>query len=118
MDTPKLFSLEGRTALVTGGSRGIGRMIVEGLLGAGCAKVYISARKADQLAEAALEAVGLHPVAAPVALDWRARPADYVTAIGAALAGAAAGTVVAQNNQRNVCAYSRGNGTYYEAPCP
>ena len=57
MDTPKLFSLEGRTALVTGGSRGIGRMIVEGLLGAGCAKVYISARKADQLAEAS-EALG------------------------------------------------------------
>ncbi|RKF17052.1 glucose-6-phosphate isomerase [Roseovarius spongiae] len=35
-----------------------------------------------------------------------------------ALAGAAAGTVVAQNNQRNVCAYARGDGTYYEAPCP
>lgn len=35
-----------------------------------------------------------------------------------ALAGAAAGTVVAQNQARNTCAYSRGNGTYYEAPCP
>jgi NAD(P)-dependent dehydrogenase (short-subunit alcohol dehydrogenase family) len=40
-----LFSLEGRTALVTGGSRGIGAMIAEGFLSAG-AKVYISARKA------------------------------------------------------------------------
>ena len=34
-----------------------------------------------------------------------------------ALAGAAAGTAVAQNNARNTCAYARGNGTYYEAPC-
>jgi len=40
-----LFSLKGRTALVTGGSRGIGAMMAEGLLKAG-AKVYISARKA------------------------------------------------------------------------
>jgi len=39
-----LFSLQGRTALVTGGSRGIGEMIAKGFLQAG-AKVYISARK-------------------------------------------------------------------------
>ncbi|WP_324754696.1 glycine zipper 2TM domain-containing protein [Roseovarius sp. Pro17] len=35
-----------------------------------------------------------------------------------ALGGAAAGTVVAQNQNRKVCAYSRGDGTYYEAACP
>jgi NAD(P)-dependent dehydrogenase (short-subunit alcohol dehydrogenase family) len=41
-----LFSLDGRIALVTGGSRGIGRMIAAGFLNQGAAKVYITARKA------------------------------------------------------------------------
>lgn len=49
MDLTSLFSLEGRVALATGGSRGIGRMFVEGLLAAGCARVYISARKVEQM---------------------------------------------------------------------
>jgi NAD(P)-dependent dehydrogenase (short-subunit alcohol dehydrogenase family) len=46
MDTDALFSVSGKVAVVTGGSRGIGLMIAEGLVSAG-AKVYISSRKAD-----------------------------------------------------------------------
>ena len=49
-----LFSLEGRTALVTGGSRGIGRMIAAGFLAQG-AKVYISSRKAADCEQTAKE---------------------------------------------------------------
>lgn len=50
-----LFSLDGRVALVTGGSRGIGYMITQGLLEFGCSRVYISSRKAAQCDAAAAQ---------------------------------------------------------------
>jgi len=49
-----MFSLEGRIALVTGGSRGIGKMIARGFIDHG-AKVYISSRKPSACDETAAE---------------------------------------------------------------
>ncbi len=76
-----LFDLTGRTALVTGGSRGIGLMIARGLLDAG-AKVAISSRKADACAEAVKE---LAPHGEVVAL-----PVDVSTEAGCLELAAAA----------------------------
>lgn len=50
-DLERLFGLGGKTALVTGGTRGIGMMIARGLLQAG-ARVVISSRKADACEQA------------------------------------------------------------------
>jgi len=60
---PNLFRLDGRVALVTGGSRGIGRMMAAGFVAQG-AKVYISSRKADACRETAA-ALGPSCIALP-----------------------------------------------------
>ncbi|MDB4158464.1 SDR family NAD(P)-dependent oxidoreductase [Gammaproteobacteria bacterium] len=54
MNINNLFKVSGKTAVVTGGSRGIGEMITAGFLANG-AKVYITARKAPTLIEKAKE---------------------------------------------------------------
>ena len=68
-----LFSIRGKTALITGGSRGIGLMIARGFLEAG-AKVYISSRKKEVCDEVArrLSEVG----------ECISVPADVSTAAG------------------------------------
>ncbi len=77
-----LFSIAGKTALVTGGSRGIGKMIATGYVEAG-AKVYVSSRKAEACDEVAAE---LSAIGECIAL-----PADLSTEPGCrALAAALA----------------------------
>ena len=52
--TQQLFDLTGKTALITGGSRGLGLQMAHALGEAG-AKIMLSSRKADDLEQAAAE---------------------------------------------------------------
>lgn len=61
--------------------------------------------------------VGVTAGAAAGLITANALEADDDWRLISALAGAAAGTVVAQNANTGQCAYARGDGTYYTAPC-
>ena len=77
-----LFSVEGKVALVTGGSRGIGEMIARGYVENG-AKVYISSRKAnvcDGLAEE------LSKYGTCISLPFDLSNMDGITGLAAAVA--------------------------------
>src|SRR6476660_9811882 len=71
-----LFSHKGRVALVTGGSRGIGKMIAAGFLAQGAAKVYITARKAGPCEATAKE------LTAAYGAECIALPTDISTVAG------------------------------------
>jgi hypothetical protein len=65
MKINELFSLDGKVAIVTGGSRGIGQMIATGLVANGV-RTYITARKADACDATAAELSALgHCVSIP-----------------------------------------------------
>jgi NAD(P)-dependent dehydrogenase (short-subunit alcohol dehydrogenase family) len=66
--TASIFSLEGKTALVTGGSTGIGYMITHALVSAG-AKVYIASRKLESCKKAAESFEGFPGSCIPFAAD-------------------------------------------------
>ena len=80
MDTTNLFRLDGRVALVTGGSRGIGKMIAAGFIAQG-AKVYVSSRKAPACDETAAE-LGPNCISLPADVST----VDGCKALAAALA--------------------------------
>jgi NAD(P)-dependent dehydrogenase (short-subunit alcohol dehydrogenase family) len=71
MDTSNFFRLDGRVALVTGGSRNIGKWIAQGFIAQG-AKVYISSRKAD----------ACHATASELGPNCIALPQDVSTVAG------------------------------------
>jgi NAD(P)-dependent dehydrogenase (short-subunit alcohol dehydrogenase family) len=77
-----LFDINGRIALVTGGSRGIGLMIARGFVEAG-AKVYISSRKADVCEAVAAE---LSEVGECIALPEDLSSEDACARLAAAVA--------------------------------
>jgi len=70
-DFKNIFSLNGKVAVVTGGSRGLGLHAASGLLQAGCSKIFITSRKAKACEEActALNNLGFSGKAISVPAD-------------------------------------------------
>lgn len=91
MEPTKLFDVSGKTALITGGSRGIGFMIADGLRRAGM-NLIIAARKEQEIA-AAVEKLG-----DCVAVQGDVGTADGVAAIVEAATRAGKGLHVLVNN--------------------
>jgi NAD(P)-dependent dehydrogenase (short-subunit alcohol dehydrogenase family) len=98
-DLSTLFDLSGRTAIVTGGSRGLGRAMALGFAKAG-ANVVIASRKADacEAVVAEVEALGGVGLAVPT----RMQEPDDVAALVAAVVGRFGGISIVVNNAATV----------------
>ncbi|EAA32233.1 putative NADPH-dependent beta-ketoacyl reductase [Neurospora crassa] len=79
-DFPSLFSVKGKVAVVTGGSRGLGLSAASALLQAGASKVFISSRKASAC-DSAVKTLNALPGLAPGAKAISI-PADAATLSG------------------------------------
>ena len=77
-----LFSMDNKTCVVTGGSRGLGFYMAHGFLEAGATRVYITARKAVACIEAAEE---LSQFGECIALPGDISSLDGIQALAAAL---------------------------------
>ncbi|MET0371637.1 MAG: SDR family NAD(P)-dependent oxidoreductase [Sphingobium sp.] len=93
MDSKALFDVSGKVALVTGGSGGIGYMIAEGLLSAGCT-VYIVSRKAAGL-DAAADRLGALGTVVSIVADLAT--AEGVAAVADRIVGASPLNILVNN---------------------
>ena len=96
MSVRDAFNLEGRTALVTGGSRGLG-LAMAGALGEMGAKVVISARKSDEL-DAAVASLKLRGVTAVRVVGDLSRAENVNPFVDAVAAAAGAPIDILVNN--------------------
>lgn len=104
----RLFDLTGRTAIVTGGTRGIGRAVAEGFVAAG-ANVVVASRKPDACAEteAHLRAIGGEALGVPTHLG----ELDQIDALVARTVERFGGVDIVVNNAANALAQPLGEMT-------